>query len=183
VALYPRQISGLPAWAVPVAGAVPYRIRYRLLGEASWLGWPRRAVLPSSALRSPSQLAGGLLLASVGAPALPAAEARFAERTDWLARPRPTPGGRRAASIAQSTRLLLSTVILLRTVVRWWHTGSRQMSVCLSKIRDKIRLLGFTTLHDSRRYAIPRCLDPSHPDTKARCSGDGEYLILSCLSR
>jgi hypothetical protein len=36
------------------------------------------------------------------------------------------------------------------------------------KIRlDKIRLLGFTTLHDSRRYAIPRCLDPSH------------YLILS----
>jgi hypothetical protein len=46
--LYPRQISGLPAWAV--AGAVPYRIRYRLLGEASWLGWPRRAVLPSSAL-------------------------------------------------------------------------------------------------------------------------------------
>ena len=131
--LYPRQISGLPAWAV--AGAVPYRIRYRLLGEASWLGWPRRAVLPSSALRSPSQLAGGLLLASVGAPALPAAEARFAERTDWLARPRPTPGGRRAASIAQSTRLLLSSdlaVILLRTVVRWWHTGSRQMSVCLS---------------------------------------------------
>ena len=61
------------------------------------------------ALRSPSQLAGGLLLASVGAPALPAAEARFAERTDWLARPRPTPGGRRAASIAQSTRLLLSS--------------------------------------------------------------------------
>ena len=34
----------------------------------------------------------------------------------------------------------------------------------LSEI-DKIRLLGFTTLHDSRRYAIPRCLDPSHPDT------------------
>jgi hypothetical protein len=33
---------------------------------------------------------------------------------------------------------------------------------------DKIRLLGFTTLHDLRRYATPRCLDPSHPDTKAR---------------
>jgi hypothetical protein len=33
---------------------------------------------------------------------------------------------------------------------------------------DKIRLLGFTTLHDSRRYAIPRCLGHSHPDTKAR---------------
>ena len=31
---------------------------------------------------------------------------------------------------------------------------------------DKIRLLGFTTLHDSRRYATPRCLDPSHPDTE-----------------
>jgi hypothetical protein len=33
---------------------------------------------------------------------------------------------------------------------------------------DKIRLLGVTTLHDSRRYAIPRCLGPSDPDTKAR---------------
>ena len=30
---------------------------------------------------------------------------------------------------------------------------------------DKIRFLGFTTLHDSRRYIIPRCLGPSHPDT------------------
>ena len=29
-------------------------------------------------------------------------------------------------------------------------------SVC----RDQIRLLGFTTLHDSRRYTIPRCLGP-----------------------
>ena len=27
---------------------------------------------------------------------------------------------------------------------------------------DKIRLLGFTTLHDSRRYTIPRCLGPSY---------------------
>jgi hypothetical protein len=37
------------------------------------------------------------------------------------------------------------------------------------------RLLGFTTLHDSRRYiqsyTILRCLGgPSHPDTKARCA-------------
>jgi hypothetical protein len=33
--------------------------------------------------------------------------------------------------------------------------------------------LGFTTLHDSRRYAIPLsmpALDPSHPDRKARCA-------------
>jgi hypothetical protein len=44
-------------------------------------------------------------------------------------------------------------------------------------------LLGFATLHDSRRYAIPRCLGPSHPDTKARLTGDDEYLyrILSRL--
>ena len=28
---------------------------------------------------------------------------------------------------------------------------------------DKIRWLGFTMLHDSRRYTIPRCLGPSHP--------------------
>jgi hypothetical protein len=49
--------------------------------------------------------------------------------------------------------------------------------------RDKIRLLGFTTLHDSRRYAIPRCLDPSHPDTKARCTGDGEYAPINLGTR
>ena len=52
----------------------------------------------------------------------------------------------------------------------------------ISKI-DKIRSLGFTTLHDSRRYAIPRCLGPSHPDTRVRLTGDDEYalsyLILS----
>ena len=30
--------------------------------------------------------------------------------------------------------------------------------------------MGFTTLHDLRRYTIPRCLGPSHPDTKARCA-------------
>jgi len=35
-------------------------------------------------------------------------------------------------------------------------------------------LLGFTTLHDARRYAIPQCLGPSHPVTKARCTGDGD---------
>jgi hypothetical protein len=27
----------------------------------------------------------------------------------------------------------------------------------LSYLIDKIRLLGFTTLHDTRRYAIPQC--------------------------
>ena len=26
-------------------------------------------------------------------------------------------------------------------------------------------MLGVTTLHDTRRYAIPQCLGPSHPDT------------------
>ena len=50
-------------------------------------------------------------------------------------------------------------------------------------VRDKIRLLGFTTLHDSRRYAIPRCLDPSHPDTKARCTGDDEYAPTNLGTR
>jgi len=45
-----------------------------------------------------------------------------------------------------------------------------------------MRLLGFTTLHDSRRYAIPRCLDPSHPDTKARCTG-GEYAPTNLGTR
>ena len=43
---------------------------------------------------------------------------------------------------------------------------------------DKIRLLGFTTLHDSRRYTIPRCLAPSHPDTKARCAA----MMISLVS-
>jgi hypothetical protein len=52
-----------------------------------------------------------------------------------------------------------------------------------SSLRDKIRLLGFTTLHDSRRYAIPRCLDPSHPDTKARCTGDDEYAPTNLGTR
>jgi hypothetical protein len=47
---------------------------------------------------------------------------------------------------------------------------------------DKIRLLGFTTLHDSRRYTIPRCLGPSHPDIKARCAVL-IYLILPPRSR
>ena len=31
-------------------------------------------------------------------------------------------------------------------------------------------MVGFHALHDSRRYTIPRCLGPSHPDTKARCA-------------
>jgi len=45
------------------------------------------------------------------------------------------------------------------------------------------RLLGFTTLHDSRRYAIPRCLDPSHPDTKVRLTGDDEYAPINLVAR
>ena len=47
------------------------------------------------------------------------------------------------------------------------------LSVCfffLSVCGDKIRWLGFTTLHDLRLYTIPRCLGPSHPDTNARCA-------------
>ena len=44
--------------------------------------------------------------ASVGAPALPRRPASFAERTDWLG---PDPARCYAASIAQSTRLLLSS--------------------------------------------------------------------------
>jgi hypothetical protein len=33
---------------------------------------------------------------------------------------------------------------------------------------DKIRLLGFTTLHDSRRYTIPRCLLCRRPASTPR---------------
>ena len=32
-------------------------------------------------------------------------------------------------------------------------------------VGDKIRLLGFTTLHDTRRYAIPQCWAP-HTQTQ-----------------
>jgi hypothetical protein len=35
---------------------------------------------------------------------------------------------------------------------------------------DKIRLLGFTTLHDTRRDAIPQCLGPS-PHTQTQRHG------------
>jgi hypothetical protein len=66
---------------------------------------------------------------------------------------RSTPADR-ARRLSQTTLSLLSYLIVDR--------------------RDKIRLLGFTTLHDSRRYAIPRCLDPSHPDIYYL-----SYLIVS----
>ena len=48
-----------------------------------------------------------------------------------------------------------------------------------------IRLLGFTTLHDSRRYAVRNSamLGPSHPDTKARCTGDDEYAPINLGTR
>ena len=64
-----------------------------------------------------------------------------------------------------------------RQIVRWmlgYHPLSRPMID---------RLLGFTTLHDSRRYAIPRCLDPSHPDTKVRLTGDDEYAPTNLGTR
>ena len=67
---------------------------------------PRTAVLPSSALQSPSLLAGRLLLASVGAPALCRGGPAFRRGSAPTAGSAPT---RRAASIAQSTRLLLSS--------------------------------------------------------------------------
>jgi len=59
-------------------------------------------------------------------------------------------------------------------------------SICLPRIMSLplgvIRLLGFTTLHDSRRYAIPRCLGPSHPDTNVRLTGDdGISSLISIL--
>jgi len=46
------------------------------------------------------------------------------------------------------------------------------------KIRYKIVWVS-RTLHDSRRYAIPRCLGPSHPDTKAQLTGDDEYAPIN----
>jgi hypothetical protein len=55
--------------------------------------------------------------------------------------------------------------------------------VLLAWMRDTIRLLGFTMLHDSRRYTIPQCLGPSHPYLIlcgcALCRGD--ILSLSYL--
>jgi hypothetical protein len=77
------------------ASAAPWAPRHRPSSGRSLPGWrgrcltgcstrragPRRAVLPTSALRSPSLLAGRLLLASVGAPALPR---RPTSPTDWL---------------------------------------------------------------------------------------------------
>ena len=47
----------------------------------------------------------------------------------------------------------------------------------LSEI-DKIRLLGFTTLHDSRRYAIPLCWIPHTPRHKGTVCGDDEYAPI-----
>ena len=76
------------------------------------------------------------------------------------------PGGSRCAR-AKDRPVLLSIFVRLRV----WPERHRAQSCAIAlrspaRLRDKIRLLGFTTLHDSRRYAIPRCLDPSHPDTK-----------------
>ena len=53
--------------------------------------------------------------------------------------------------------------------------GKRTSSSSAGPGGRQCRLLGFTTLHDSRRYiqsyTILRCLGgPSHPDTKARCA-------------
>jgi hypothetical protein len=59
---------------------------------------------PPHSLRSPSLLAGRLLLASVGAPALPRRPASPSAPAGSA-----PPTRRRAASIAQSTRLLLSS--------------------------------------------------------------------------
>ena len=85
-----RQISAR------VAGAVPYR----LLDEASW-ATQGCAPLFRSAITFAARRA---LAAGIRRSTCTAAEARFAERTDWLG-----PDARRAASIAQSTRLLLSS--------------------------------------------------------------------------
>ena len=61
--------------------------------------------------------------------------------------------------------------------------GEIDLDSFFPSLRDKIRLLGFTTLHDSRRYAMPRCLDPSHPDTKVRLTGDDEYAPTNLGTR
>jgi hypothetical protein len=68
---------------------------------------PRRAVLPSSALRSPSLLVGRLLLASVGAPALPR-HCRGGPRITrpWLSSPPPTPTHRRRRKCPQGSQWL-----------------------------------------------------------------------------
>jgi hypothetical protein len=57
-------------------------------------------------------------------------------------------------------------------------------SCLILPLSDKIRLLGFTTLHDTRRYAIPQCWAP-HTQTqrKARCTGDDEYAPINLGTR
>jgi hypothetical protein len=47
---------------------------------------------------------------------------------------------------------------------------------------DKIRLLGFTTLHDTRRYAIPQCWAPHTQTQRHGVLAMMNYLILSYLS-
>jgi len=94
----PTFTSGRQISARVLVGAVPYR----LLDEASWATQGCAPLFRSAiTIRRSKHL-------PVPTACLPRAEARFearfAERTNWLG-----PDARRAASIAQSTRLLLSS--------------------------------------------------------------------------
>ena len=66
------------------------------------------------------------------------------------------------SSLAETNSMTASAEISLSISIYLYLSIYLSIYLSLSEI-DKIRLLGFTTLHDSRRYAIPRCLDPSHP--------------------
>jgi hypothetical protein len=61
------------------------------------------------------------------------------------------------------------------------HELAREPARECAQIRDnKIRLLGFTTLHDTRRYAIPQCWAP-HTQTQRHGVLAMMNLILSYL--
>jgi hypothetical protein len=62
---------------------------------------------------------------------------------------------------ARNTRTYVQVLIEQQ---QHFGSGIEQQPIVLSR-DDKIRLLGFTTLHDTRRYALPQCWAP-HTQTQ-----------------
>ena len=60
------------------------------------------------------------------------------------------------------------------------HTELKLVCQWIDKIKDKI-VLGFTTLHDTRRYAIPQCWAPHTQTQRHGVLAMMNYLILSYL--
>jgi hypothetical protein len=119
--------------------------------------------------------------------------ARVGRRTWTRATPRDATRRRRHSShiVARRVDLCASALpaVLVRRTTSVLQTARFRFSCSKEyekrpfpdNIYIKIRLSGFTTLHDSRRYKIPRCLGASRPDTrKARCAA--RMILLVCLS-